>query len=100
MPVTGRSKLIPTIDDFLAHWALVERATAASGPLMVLDGVGREGLIALRAQLEAGPVDVAAATAELRQAREELREQCRRMRAAMKWFNAAVRADFPESKWL
>lgn len=53
MPISGAGSYIPTINQFLPHWADVNTALGASGPLVLPGGVAVADLTALRDQLEA-----------------------------------------------
>lgn len=53
MPISGAGSYIPTINQFLPHWAEVNTALGASGPLVLPSGVALADLTAMRDQLEA-----------------------------------------------
>src|SRR6185436_14994442 len=100
MPVTGPSALVPTIDDFITHWKLVERQQkllerqqnlvtwqqGAFGPLIVLGNLGLGDLIALRETLASDPVDVTAAYTGERLAAQALKPQREALREGMRRF--------------
>lgn len=52
MPISGAGSYVPTMNLFLPHWADVNTALGASGPLVLPDGTTVAGLATLRDQLE------------------------------------------------
>ncbi|TXT38611.1 MAG: hypothetical protein FD138_303 [Planctomycetota bacterium] len=53
MPISGAGSYVPAINQFLPHWADVNTALGASGPLVLPDGTTVAALTTLRDQLEA-----------------------------------------------
>ena len=100
MPISGASSFIPTLNDFLPHWELVNTIMGAAGPLVLRNPNGptpptlnRAALVIMRDELQAKHTDITGqmnavqiAAATLRVMKEALHFQGGR-------FNDAVRSD-------
>ncbi|MEA3188461.1 MAG: hypothetical protein QOD99_2291 [Chthoniobacter sp.] len=87
------------LEQFHSHWTLVDRVLAESGPLLVLDGIGREVLISIREELETMPTGLLEVLAEEKLATGRLRQLKARQCERMKLFNLRVRGDYPRTVW-
>ncbi len=99
MAVTGPSTLVPTIDDFLQHWALADDCNAPDHPLEVLQNLRRNDLLALRDLLERGPAAVESALDQESTAREKFDARLKQLASAMKKYHGLIRGNFPRFRW-
>lgn len=96
MPISSFADYLPTIDDFLAHWALVDALEVLTVPVDNL-GVSQSDLSNLRSQLDAQKslVEIHLNTLEIsRITANQVREVAT---ARLSEFNRRIRAQFPNS---
>jgi hypothetical protein len=102
MPISGPSSYLPTIETFLAHWAKVNTALGAKGPLVLAGAtpgasVSVADLEALRGKLEDARNATTDGSVERSLARETLIALVTRLQRRLVAFNERVRADLPGS---
>jgi outer membrane murein-binding lipoprotein Lpp len=72
MPITGPASFIPTTNEFLAHWALVNAALPPASPLVLVGGITRANLDTHGTSLSALHAAVQAEINDLETARADL----------------------------
>lgn len=99
MPISGIGSWIPTIDEFLTHWAQANTALAP-GELMLIGGYDRDQLVTDRAVLVALLADVETKL-NIRQVASGDRDIKRaNIRPRLIQFGPAVRGHLPDSRYI
>ncbi len=91
MALIGHDTFLPVMDTFLAHWALVDAKLGAPG-LVVLDGVGRAELQALRTSLAGKRTEVVHLENDVELAWSQLHEQKLALLERLGQFSDTLRA--------
>lgn len=100
MPITGLGSWLPTVDEFLAHWAQVNTALGLGGPLVLSGGYAVGNLTSNRASLAGQFLDVQAKENLLQTASGDRDVQRAVVRPRMLQFGPAVRGLLPGSRYI
>ncbi|WP_269540349.1 hypothetical protein [Cerasicoccus fimbriatus] len=92
MPITSPQSYLPTINEFIAHWELVNEALPPTQPLTVANGRGINNLCALAATLLATIDAVEAALVGMRTESAQVRELKRALNRRFAEFAHLIRA--------
>ncbi len=100
MPISGAGSYIPTLNDFLPHWELVNTALGAGGPLVLRNPNGsspatinRAALVTMRDDLQAKHTDITGQINNVEIAAATLKGMKEALHLRGGQFNDAVRSD-------
>ena len=99
MPINGPASYLPTMDEFLAHWASANAALGAAGPIEVLTGITPAALSALRSQLQTTRGQLEALRNDREGARFAINSHKAALLKRLNQFNLKIRSLAPGSKW-
>lgn len=100
MPISGPSSFVPTTEEFLSHYALVNQALGVGNELVLPTGTDEAGLTAKKDSLVAKRAEQQSKVNDKETARADLELQKAALIERLGQFNARVRAILAGTKWV
>ena len=99
MPIAGPSSYLPTVDEFLPHWARANGALGATGAISLAGGMDLTDLNDLRTSLVNQRTEMESIRNEMEQSRSDISRGKGALLLRLNQFNGKLRSLAPGSRW-